>query len=79
MGQASELLSNPQASERHFRNALSVIDGCSGEQRLNRDYALGKLLLFARCITAMLVTVNSYSILEYSLFSPYAEQSKNCF
>ena len=50
MGRSCELLSNPQASEGHFKNALSVIDNCSSDdkRRLSHDYGLGKLLLFAR-------------------------------
>ena len=50
MGRACLLLSNPQASEGHFKNALSVIDNCSSDdkRRLSHEYGLGKLLLFAR-------------------------------
>ena len=44
MGQAWQLLSNPQAAEVQFRNALSVIDGCSADKmELSHEYGLGKL------------------------------------
>ena len=45
MGQAWQLLSNPQATEVQFRNALSVIDGCSADKKmeLSHQYGLGKL------------------------------------
>ena len=44
MGKAHDLSSHPQTAEIHFRNALSVIDGCSGDdkRRLSFQYKLGK-------------------------------------
>ena len=47
-GEACELLSNPQAAEGHFKNALSVIDNCSSDDktRLSHEYGLGKFCHF---------------------------------
>ena len=62
MGKACQLLSNPQAAEVQFRNALSVIDGCSADEKraLSHAYGLGKLFVFSfpKERNAMLVTRN---------------------
>ena len=44
MGRAHDLSLQPQTAQIHFRNALSVIDGCSGDdkRRLSFEYRFGK-------------------------------------
>jgi hypothetical protein len=48
MGRAYEMLSNPQAAESHFKNALSVIDTCSADEKtsLFHEYGLGMLFYY---------------------------------
>jgi tetratricopeptide (TPR) repeat protein len=44
MGRAYEMLSNPQAAESHFKNALSVIDTCSADEKTSLFHEYGLVL-----------------------------------
>ena len=80
MGDACELLGNPQAAEGHFCNALSVIDGCSELQKMSLSYQhqLGKLIPKLILDLRARIQGNIFSIFDLSTKTIKCTQSIPC-